>query len=108
MSLRDRGVTGRIPDEVGLPSFLEMLDVSGIALEERVPDDLRWTSLTSLGVSGNRLRDVIPRYCAAWKGSTATVRDEQHARPSCGGRGVTAVAFTSREDAHCIAAARTE
>jgi len=60
ISLKNRNLQGHIPDQLGSLSFLEVLDVSDNALVGYVPGDLRWTSLTRLDVSGNRLRGAIP------------------------------------------------
>ncbi len=58
--LKNRGLEGHIPDEVGSLAFLEGMDVSDNRLMGHLPSDLRWTSVTRLDVSGNRMRGLIP------------------------------------------------
>ena len=60
IGLKNRNLSGTIPDEIGFLFFLETLDLSDNNLEGFVPSDLRWTSLTRLDVSGNKLRGVLP------------------------------------------------
>ncbi|KAL7526223.1 hypothetical protein ACHAXR_003819 [Thalassiosira sp. AJA248-18] len=60
ISLNNRGLQGHIPDEIGLLSFLETLDLSDNSLMGYVPSDLQWTSLTRLDISGNKIRGMIP------------------------------------------------
>jgi len=58
--LKNRRLQGHIPDEIGLLSFLEVLDVSDNALMGYVPGDLQWTSMKRLDLSGNKHRGMIP------------------------------------------------
>ena len=58
--LKNRGLEGHIPDEVGSLTFLESLDVSDNRLMGYLPSDLRWTSVIRLDITGNRMRGVIP------------------------------------------------
>ena len=60
IGLKNRNLSGTIPDAIGFLSFLETLDLSDNNLEGFVPSDLRWTSLTRLDISGNKLRGVLP------------------------------------------------
>ena len=60
ISLKNRGLEGHIPNEVGSLTFLESLDVSDNRLMGYLPSDLRWTSVIHLDVSGNRMRGLIP------------------------------------------------
>ncbi|KAL3810573.1 hypothetical protein ACHAXA_002437 [Cyclostephanos tholiformis] len=60
ISLKNRGLVGHIPGEVGALTFLESMDVSDNRLMGHIPSDLRWTSITQLDVSGNRMRGLIP------------------------------------------------
>ena len=60
IDLRGRGLTGRLPDELGFLPFLERLDVSDNGLMGYLPSDLVWTSIESLDVSGNMIRGVVP------------------------------------------------
>ena len=60
ISLKNRGLAGHIPEEIGFLSFLESMDVSDNALLGYLPSDLRWTSITSLDISGNMIRGVVP------------------------------------------------
>ena len=60
ISLKNRGLVGHIPNEVGALSFLESMDVSDNQLMGHIPSDLRWTSITQLNISGNRMHGVIP------------------------------------------------
>mmetsp|Transcript_13549 Transcript_13549/g.23795 ORF Transcript_13549/g.23795 Transcript_13549/m.23795 type:complete len:752 (-) Transcript_13549:772-3027(-) len=60
ISLKNRNLQGHIPDQIGLLSFLETLDVSDNALMGYVPSDLQWTSITQLDISGNKNRGRIP------------------------------------------------
>lgn len=60
IGLKNRNLSGTIPDAIGFLFFLETLDLSDNSLEGLVPSDLRWTSLTRLDVSGNKLRGVLP------------------------------------------------
>ncbi|KAL3777556.1 hypothetical protein ACHAW5_006307 [Stephanodiscus triporus] len=60
ISLRNRGLEGHIPDEIGSLIFLESMDVSDNRLMGYLPSDLRWTSITRLDVSGNSIRGLIP------------------------------------------------
>lgn len=60
IGLKNRNLSGTIPDAIGFLSFLETLDLSDNNLEGFIPSDLRWTSLTRLDISGNKLRGVLP------------------------------------------------
>ena len=60
IGLKNRNLSGTIPDAIGFLSFLETLDLSDNELEGFLPSDLRWTSLTRLDISGNMLRGVLP------------------------------------------------
>jgi len=60
ISLRNRGLEGHIPDEIGHLSFLESFDVSDNALMGYVPSDLQWTSITRFDISGNKIRGMVP------------------------------------------------
>jgi hypothetical protein len=60
IGLKNRNLSGTIPDSIGFLPFLETLDLSDNNLEGFVPSDLRWTSLTRLDISGNKLRGVLP------------------------------------------------
>ncbi|KAL9178564.1 hypothetical protein ACHAXT_001902 [Thalassiosira profunda] len=58
--LKNRHLEGHIPDEIGSLPFLESLDVSDNILMGYVPSDLKWTSLTNLDLSGNRIKGIVP------------------------------------------------
>jgi len=60
ISLKNRGLEGHIPDEIGSLTFLESLDVSDNKLMGYVPSDLQWTSITRLDISGNKIRGMVP------------------------------------------------
>jgi len=76
ISLKNRNLQGHIPDQLGSLSFLEVLDVSDNALVGYVPGDLRWTSLTRLDVSGNRLRGAIPPLLCKVEGLNGNGEDD--------------------------------
>ena len=60
IALKNRGLEGHIPDEIGSLTFLESLDVSDNELMGYVPSDLQWTSITNLDISGNKIRGMVP------------------------------------------------
>lgn len=60
INLKGRGLEGHIPKEIGSLTNLEAFDVSDNLLMGYVPSDIRWTSITSLDISGNRIRGLIP------------------------------------------------
>lgn len=60
IDLRNRNLTGSIPDSLGFLPYLEQLDVSDNALTGYLPSDLRWTPLTTLDISGNEIVGVVP------------------------------------------------
>lgn len=55
-----RGLTGTLPDELGLLQYLDVLDVSDNDLNGFFPSGLRFASLTSLHISGNKLIGILP------------------------------------------------
>lgn len=60
IELHDRGLSGTIAGEIGFLHTLEELDVSDNDLTGFLPSDLRWTDITKLDISGNRIRGVVP------------------------------------------------
>eukprot|EP00986_Skeletonema_menzelii_P003339 scaffold1013_cov161-Skeletonema_menzelii.AAC.5 len=60
IGLKNRNLSGSIPGEIGFLPFLETLDLSDNNLTGFLPSDLRWTSLTRIDISGNKLRGVLP------------------------------------------------
>jgi len=60
IELRDRGLTGSIPDEIGFLKYLQVLDLADNKLQGFVPSDLRLAPLNSLDISGNKIRGIIP------------------------------------------------
>jgi len=60
IELKNRNLQGSIPDQIGLLSFLDVLDASDNALTGFVPGDLQWTSLKQLDLSGNKHHGLIP------------------------------------------------
>ena len=60
IDLSNRGLSGTISESIGFLQFLEELDVSDNDLTGFLPSDLRWTDLTKLNISGNRIRGVVP------------------------------------------------
>jgi hypothetical protein len=58
---RGLGLTGTLPDELGLLRFLEELDLANNNFEGFFPSGLRFaTLLTSLHIGGNKLRGILP------------------------------------------------
>lgn len=55
-----RGLTGTIPDELGLLPHLTELDLSDNELTGFLPSGLRFAPLTKLDVSGNKLKGIVP------------------------------------------------
>ena len=55
-----RGLTGTIPDSLGLLSFLRVLDLSHNKLTGFLPSGLRFAPLETLRVDGNRLKGIVP------------------------------------------------
>lgn len=68
ISLKNRGLAGHIPEEIGFLTFLERMDVSDNALMGYLPSDLRWTSITSLDISGNMIRGIVPPLLCSTEG----------------------------------------
>jgi hypothetical protein len=60
IGLKNKGLSGTISESIGFLQFLEELDVSDNDLTGFLPSDLRWTDLTLLDLSGNRIRGVVP------------------------------------------------
>jgi hypothetical protein len=60
ITLRDMNLQGTIPSELGLLSYLKVLDLADNKLTGYLPSDLRFTLLERLDVSGNRLRGIVP------------------------------------------------
>ena len=60
IALKNRGLEGHIPGEIGHLSFLESFDVSDNSLMGYVPRDLQWTSITELNIAGNKIRGMVP------------------------------------------------
>lgn len=60
IALKNRGLEGHLPDEIGALTFLESLDVSDNNLMGYVPSDLQWTAITRLDLSGNKIRGIVP------------------------------------------------
>jgi hypothetical protein len=60
IGLRNRSLSGTISESIGFLPFLEELDVSNNDLTGFLPSDLRWTDLTKLDITGNRIRGVVP------------------------------------------------
>lgn len=60
IDLKNLGLKGFIPDEIGFLSFLEHLDLSDNELTGIIPSDLRWTPIKELDLSGNQLEGIVP------------------------------------------------
>ena len=60
IDLKNRGLTGTIPEELGFLSYLDSLDLSNNFLTGLLPSDLRWAPLRYLDVSGNYIKGVVP------------------------------------------------
>mmetsp|Transcript_15049 Transcript_15049/g.18356 ORF Transcript_15049/g.18356 Transcript_15049/m.18356 type:complete len:699 (-) Transcript_15049:92-2188(-) len=60
INLKNRGLTGTIPDEIGFLQYLESIDVSDNDLSGFLPSDFRWTPLKVMDISGNKIRGIIP------------------------------------------------
>jgi len=60
INLSNRGLHGTLSPEIGFLPYLEVLDVSDNVLYGFLPSDLRWAPLTTLDISGNRIRGVVP------------------------------------------------
>jgi Leucine-rich repeat (LRR) protein len=57
---RGLGLTGTLPDELGLLPFLSELDVADNALTGYFPSGLRFAPLKTLDISGNQIRGIVP------------------------------------------------
>ncbi len=60
INLRNRGLKGVIPGEIGFLQYLEKIDLSDNELTGYLPSDFRWAPLKSLDVSGNEIRGIVP------------------------------------------------
>ncbi len=58
--LKNRGLKGTIPDEIGFLKYLEEIDISDNELSGFIPSDFRWAPLKSIDISGNKIRGVVP------------------------------------------------
>jgi len=60
INLKNRGLSGTIPEELGFLQYLQELDLSDNDLTGFIPSDLRWAPIENLDVTGNTLRGVVP------------------------------------------------
>jgi len=60
INLKNKKLTGTIPEVIGFLRFLEHLDLSDNELTGYLPSDLRWTPLETLDISGNKLKGIVP------------------------------------------------
>lgn len=60
LNLKNRGLRGTIPEELGFLRYLETLDLSDNYLTGFLPSDLRWAPLETLDISGNKIRGLVP------------------------------------------------
>lgn len=60
INLKNRGLKGTIPDELGFLQYLEKIDVSDNQLTGFLPSDLQWAPIQNLDISGNEIRGIIP------------------------------------------------
>jgi hypothetical protein len=60
IQLKNRGLKGTIPDEIGFLQYLEVIDLSDNDLYGYLPSDFRWAPLKSMDISGNSIRGIVP------------------------------------------------
>jgi len=60
ISLKGKGLKGKIPEELGFLEYLEHLDLSDNYLTGYLPSDLRFAPLEVLDFSGNQLKGIVP------------------------------------------------
>eukprot|EP00549_Striatella_unipunctata_P025996 CAMPEP_0118686634 /NCGR_PEP_ID=MMETSP0800-20121206/7925_1 /TAXON_ID=210618 ORGANISM="Striatella unipunctata, Strain CCMP2910" /NCGR_SAMPLE_ID=MMETSP0800 /ASSEMBLY_ACC=CAM_ASM_000638 /LENGTH=361 /DNA_ID=CAMNT_0006583707 /DNA_START=203 /DNA_END=1284 /DNA_ORIENTATION=- len=60
LELKDMGLEGSLPEDLGFLRFMEILDVSQNKLTGRVPSELRWAPLIKLDLADNRMTGLVP------------------------------------------------